>query len=290
MERLIYTNALGQAVIFDESGLLRWLEVDDLGGLEADFMTSTGPFQDGATSVGDAYFTAKAIKVKFAVVSSELDIAIRSLNSILNPKLGLGKLTYERGGKSYVLNKVKTRSMPTLPGSPSRGMSYQITSAVFEAFDPYYTDEDYLEASVSTGENCLEFPVNIFDSFVFDFTNTTGILVTNGGDVDCPVTVILDGPKNSPLTVENLDTGEKIVLAMSLLETERLTITTGIDDINVIKEDLITGISTVAFQYIDVAETSFFRLPRGTSTLLITAGEAEVEQATIKYKQRWVGI
>jgi hypothetical protein len=100
----------------------------------------------------------------------------------------------------------------------------------------------------------------------------------------------LDGPKNSPLTVENLDTGEKIVLAMSLLATERLTITTGIDDINVIKEDLITGISTVAFQYIDVAETSFFRLPRGTSTLLITAGEAEVEQAIIKYRQRWVGI
>jgi len=290
LERLIYTNALGQAVIFDESGSYRWLDIDDLGGLEADFMTSASPFQDGVTSVGDAYFTAKAIKVKFAVVSSELDAAMRSLNSILNPKLGLGKLTYQRGGKSYVLGKVKTRTMPSLPGAPSRGISYQITSAVFEAFDPYYTDEDYLEASVSTGENCLEFPVNIFDSFVFDYTNTTGILVTNGGDVECPVTIILDGPKNSPLTVENLDTGEKIVLAMSLLATERLTITTGIDDINVIKEDLITGISTVAFQYIDVAETSFFRLPRGTSTLLITAGEAEVEQAAIKYRQRWVGI
>lgn len=290
MERLIYTNAAGQTAIFDEIGVYRWLEVDDLGGLEADFMTSASPFQDGMTSIGDAYFTAKAIKVKFAVVSAELDAALRSLNSILNPKLGLGKLTYERSGKSYVLNKVKTRTMPTLPGTPSRGISYQLTSAVFEAFDPYFTDEEFLAASISTGEICLEFPVNIFDSFVFDYTNTAGITVTNGGDVECPINIILDGPKSSPLTVENTETGEKIVLAMGLLETERLTITTGIDDINVIKEDLITGISAVAFQYIDVAETSFFRLPRGTSTLLITAGEAEVEEATIKYKQRWVGI
>lgn len=290
MERLLFTNTLGQTVIFDESGVNRWLEVDDLGGLEADFMTSSSPFQDGLTSVGDAYFTAKAIKVKFLVVASELDEALRSLNSILNPKLGLGKLTYERGGKKYVLNKVKTRTLPALQGTPSRGIGYQVTSIIYEVFDPYFTDEEYLEASVSTGDNCLEFPVNIFDSFVFDYTNMTGIVVTNSGDVECPLTIILDGPKNSPLTIENMDTGEKIVLAMNLLNNERLTITTGIDDINVIKEDLLTGEKSVAFQYIDVAQTSFFRLPRGTTTLKITAGEAEVEEASIKFKQRWVGI
>ena len=290
MERLIFTNAIEQTIIFDEGGLYRWLEVDDLGGLEADFMTSSSPYQDGMTSVGEAYFNPRAIKVKFVVVSDTLDEGLRHLNSVLNPKLGLGKLSYERNGKTYVLNKVKTRMLPTLPGAPSRGVAYQVTSVIFEVFDPYFTDEAYLEASITTGDNCLAFPVNLNDSFVFDFINTAGIVVTNSGDVDCPIAIVLDGPKNSPLTIENMGTGEKIVLALSLLENERLTITTGIDDINVIKDDLATGESTVAFQYIDVAQTTFFKLPRGATTLKISAGEAEVEEATLRFKQRWVGI
>jgi len=290
MERLIYTNALGHSVEFSSAGTYQWTQVDDLGALDASFQTSSSPYQDGTTSVGDPYFEPRVIKVDIQIVSSDLQADIRSLNRILNPKLGMASLSYERDGVKRVLNKVKTRTMPALPGGTSRGIGFQMSSIIFMAFNPYYTDEAYTEASVETGGLGLEFPLNITDSFVFDFLNTTGVTVTNAGDVECPVTIILDGPMASPLEVENITTGEKIVLAATLLANERLMITTEIDNINVIKKNLTTSVETVAFQYIDVAQTTFFYLTMGTNTMRITADEAEMENATIKFKQQYVGV
>lgn len=290
MERLIYTNALGQSVEFGSGGTYQWTQVDDLGSLAALFQTSSSPYQDGTTSIGDPYFEPRIIKVDMQIVSTDLQADIRSLNSILNPKLGLASLAYERNGIKKVLNKVRTRNMPSLPGGSSRGVGFQLSSVIFEAFNPYYTDEDYTEASVSTGGKDLIFPLNISDNFRFDYLNSTGVTVTNAGDVECPVTIILDGPMASPLVVENKTTGEKIVLALALLEDEQLTITTEIDNINVLKKNLSTGVETVAFQYIDVAQTTFFYLAGGTNTMVVTANEAEMESATIKFKQQYVGV
>jgi hypothetical protein len=290
MERLIYTNAIGQSIEFSSGGIYQWTKVDDLGALDASFQTSSSPYQDGTTSVGDPYFEPRVIKLELQIVSTDLQAAIRDLNRILNPKIGMGRLTYERDGVKRVLNKVKTRTMPALPGGESRGVGFQMSSIIFMAFNPYYTDENYTEASVSTGGLGLEFPLNITDTFRFDYLNTTGVTVTNAGDVECPVTIILDGPMTSPLEIQNITTGEKIVLAMDLLENEQLTITTEIDNINVILKDLITGTESVAFQYIDVTQTSFFYLAQGTNTIVITADEAEMESATIKFKQQYVGV
>lgn len=290
MERLIYTNAIGQQIAFDSTGTYRWTQVQGLGEINANFQVTASPYQDGATSVGDPYFSVRTIKIDLIVIASQLQDAIRELNSILNPKLGLATLTYERDGIKKVLNKVKTRVMPSLQTGQSKGAGFQVSSIIFEAFTPFYTDADFTEARVLTGANVFFFPLNIDDSYVFDYLNETGIAVTNSGDVDCPVSVVFDGPKSSPLAVENLTTKEKIVVALDLLENERLTITTGIDDTNVVKTDLLTGESSVAFQYIDVAETTFFNLIRGTNTLRITANEAAVEDAVIRFKNWYVGV
>lgn len=290
MERLIFTNAQGQTIEFDSEGTYRWTQVSDLGEVGSTFQVTASPYQDGTTPVGDSYFESRAIKVDIIIVSDDLQAAIRQMNTVLNPKVGVAKLTYERNGIRRTLNTVKTRSMPALPGGASRGSGFQISSVLFEAFDPYYSDEEYTEASVSTGGLGLEFPLDITDSFVFDYLNTTGVTVTNGGDVECPVTIVLDGPMASPLEVESITTGEKIVLGLALLANEQLTITTQMDNINVIKKNLMTGAETVAFQYIDIAQTTFFNLTRGTNTLRITANEAEMESAAIRFKQRYVGV
>jgi hypothetical protein len=291
MEQLTYTNALGQSATFNSTGTYQWLEVDDLGGNTADFQTTASPYQDGVTSVGDAIFAARAIRVKLVIVSDNINQAVRTLNSVLNPKLGLATLTYVRGGNSYMLSKVKTRAMPSLPGGyPNRGPAFQLSEVVFEVFDPYFTDAVDSQAVVTTGANMLEFPLNITPAFEFDYRNTQGIRVTNDGDVDTPITLILQGPITSPLSVTHVETGERIDLALSLLENELLTITTGIDNINVVKTNMDTGISTVAFHYITITTTTFFSLPRGVSTITITAGNGQVSAAMLKYRQRWVGI
>lgn len=290
MERLIFTNALGQQIIFNNTGTYRWTQVSGLGENSATFQVTGSPYQDGVTPVGAAYFESRPIRLDMIIVSNEMAEAVRDLNRVLNPKLGLATLTYEKDGVSKVLNKVQTRVLPTLPGGNSRGIGFQLSSLIFEAFDPLYADANYTDAEVSTGANAMSFPINIGSAYVFDYLNETGVIVTNSGDVDCPVTVIFDGPKDSPITVENLTTGEKVVLALDLLADERLTITTDVDNTNVLLTDLATGVETVAFQYIDVAETTFFHLIRGTNTLRITAGEAQVEEATVRFKNRYVGV
>lgn len=290
MERLIFTNALGQQITFSNTGTYRWTQVYGIGENSATFQVTASPYQDGVTPVGDAYFQTRQIQVDMIIVSNDMADAIRDLNRVLNPRLGLGTLTFEKDGDRKVLNKVKTRVLPSLPGGTSRGIGFQISRIIFEAFDPLYTDAEYTEAGMVTGANTFNFPLNINDAYVFDYTNETGVQITNSGDVACPIAIVFDGPQSSPITVENQTTGEKIVLAMDLLIDERLTITTGVDNTNVIKTDLLTGAETVAFQYIDVAETTFFELIRGTNVLQITAGEAKVEEATVRFKNRYVGI
>jgi hypothetical protein len=290
MDRLTFINANGQQVEFSNTGTYRWTQVEGLGEGSANLQTTASPYQDGATNVGQAYFNTRTIKVDLVVVSNDVAGAIRQLNSVLNPKIGIGSLTFERDGDAKVLNKVRTRVMPSLPGGESRGIGFQICYFILEAFDPFYEDQTETAATVNTGANVFSFPLAITPQYRFDYTNTSGVLVNNTGDVECPITVILDGPKSSPLEIENLTTGEKIVIAMALLANERLTITTAIDNTNVIKTNLTTGAQTVAFQYIDIAETTFFNLAIGANNIKISAGEAAVEEATVKFKNRFLGV
>lgn len=290
MEKLIFTNANGQTVEFSNTSSFKWTQVDDLGAGSVELQRTSSPYQDGATNVGGAYFGTKTVKIDFVIDDEDLSGKIRQLNSILNPKLGLGSLSYELNGIVKVLNKVRTRVLPSILGGESRGHWMQKTYVIFEAFNPLFEDHNITSASVTTGANLLSFPLDLQDTFVFDQLNTTGIVVFNYGDVGCPITVIFDGPKSSPLVVENLTTGEKIVITTELLENERLIITTEIDNINVVKKNLITNVEVVAFQYIDVAQTTFFNLIRGTNTISITANEAAVEEVLLNYKQKYVGV
>lgn len=292
MERLIFKNATGQSITFSSArdATYRWLQVRGLGEVETEQQITTSPYQDGASPVGIAYYGIRTVQLDMAIVSDDLAAAIRELNRVLNPKLGLGTLIYERDGVSKALNRLKTRVMPTFEGGSSRGLTFQLSSVIFEAYDPLFTDAEYSEAEVVSGDNLFSFPLNVTDVYEFDYTNSAGILVDNAGDVDCPVELIFDGPCSSPIEVENLMTGEKIVLALDLTSDQRLTITTGVEDTNVMLTELSTGAQTVAFQYIDVTETTFFQLVAGLNIIKVTANEAEVETATLRYKQRYAGL
>lgn len=290
MERLIFTNAREQQIEFKDTGTYQWINVEDLGGMNFNMQTSVGPYQDGASLKGTPRMMTRILNVSFIIMSDDVMSALRELNSILNPKHGDGTLIYERDGVSRMLTRVRARKLPSMLGGMSKGKAFQFTSIILEAFDPYYKDVTEIEAQVASGGNLFEFPVNITESFEFDYLNVDGVTIQNNGDVETPVTVILDGPKSSPLEIENETTGEKIVLDMDLLADERLTITTEIDNINVIKTDLATGDTSVAFQYIDVGETTFFNLALGSNKIKVVADDSEVEDAVIKYSNRYVGV
>lgn len=291
MEKLIFTNANGQEIEFSNTSSYKWTQVDDLGASSVELQRTTSPFQDGSTNVSGAYFNSRTIKIDLVVVDyTDLNAAFRSLNNILNPKLGLGSLSYYRDSDVKVLNKVRTRVLPSMLGGDSRDFGMQKTSIIFEIFDPLYSDAVATEELVAASELLFNFPLEVIETYVFDLLYTDGKPIYNTGDTDCPITLIVDGAITKPLKIENITTGEKVVIGLDLLDNERLTITTEIDNINVIKTNLITGVKTTAFEYIDISQTTFFYLIRGENKIKVTANEGDVETAMIQFKNRYVGV
>lgn len=290
MDKLIFTNSIGQSIEFSPTSQYKWIKATDLGGAEVDIVSVSSPYQDGSTMAGDAYFKSKSIRLDFVIASSNVAEDLRELNNRLNPKLGIGTLTYHKNGTDYTLNKVVVRSLPSLPDGKDKSINLQLSSVILQVLDPLYTDAQETEEQVTSSANLLEFPVNISDAYEFDIYFADGVPIVNIGDVDCPVTVVVDGAITSPLEIINATTSEKIVIVMSLLENEKLTITTDIDNINVIKTDKNTGNTTSAFQYIDADQTTFFKLATGENLIKVVANQSEVESATIKYKNRYVGV
>lgn len=288
---LTYTNARGEFVSFDTKAPYRLLSVDDLGGLEAVQQTVQSPYQDGVTPVGEAYFDMRTLDVKVAILSPNMTDAIRNLNAILNPRIGLGSLLYWVDGLARSLDKVKIRTMPSLPDDPgSAGFSIQIVHIFFDAYDPLYTDGTDTVITVESGSDLLEFPLDIVAGMEFDTISVGDVVATNVGDVAAPFSLGIDGPTDAPLVVTNDTTGEKITINAALLGGERLTITTGIGDTNVILSDLATGEAESAFQYIDIANTTFFLLVPGNNRLTVTVAGTDAESVTIRFRNRYVGI
>lgn len=291
MEKLIFKNAKGQEIEFSNTSSYKWTQVDDLGASSVELQRTTSPFQDGSTNISGAYFNSRTIKIDLVVVDyTDLNTTFRNLNNILNPKLGLGSLSYYRDSDVKVLNKVRTRVLPSMLGGDSRDFGTQKTSIIFEIFDPMYSDAIDTDETIAANELFFQFPLDIVEPYTFDLLYTDGKPVYNDGDSDCPITLIVDGAITKPLKIENTTTGEKVVIGLDLLDNERLTITTEIDNINVIKKNLVTGVETVAFEYIDISQTSFFYLIVGENKIKVTANGNDVETATIKFRNRYVGV
>lgn len=290
MEKMIYTNSLGQTIEFSATSKYKWQKVDDIGGTDAASQTIKSPYQDGVTGIGESYFESKVIKLDFAVISETLDADMRALYNVLNPKLGMASLTIVNNGQYYQFDKVKTRSLPTRLGAKDRGPRFQLSNVIFEVYDPFLTDYNQTEVIATSGASTFKFPIAITNSFKFGYFNVDGFVLENNGDVPAPLEIIIDGAQISPLEIQNTVTGEKIVISLSLTADERLTITTALDNINVIKTTLSTGVQVSAFEYIDASQTEFFQLETGENNIVIKANQTDVGSATLRFKQRYVGI
>lgn len=296
MDKLIFENALGQTVEFSASSKYKFDKVDGLGGRTVKFQTTSSPFQDGVSSLDNGFFDSDVVSIEFTAVSDNLLDDIRSLNSILNPKLGAGKLKYYTGDVVRVLHGVKTRMLPDLPtGTKNRGVQFQISKVIFEVFNPYYQDDAETSWEIASQYDLFIFTdsvggLTVTDNFVFDRSGAGGLDIYNTGDVSAPITLIADGPLSSPMELGNIVTGESIIISTSLLADERLVITTDPENIDVRKINLSTGAETSAFQYIDIPNTTFWSLKTGLNTVKFTHGAQIADSVMIYYRQKYVGV
>lgn len=290
MKKLYFTNARGQTIEFSATSKYKLQKVDDIGGLEAVSQSVSSPYQDGSTPVGDSFFESRVISLEFVVVSETLDADIRNLNNILNPKIGIGKLTLETAAGIYVLEKVKTRMLPTRPGEKDRGKYFQISELIFEVFDPFYSDVDFTTTILATTLSLLEFPINIEDGMEFSTLDASAVMIMNEGDVEAPILVSFKGPLTAPIVLTKAETEEKITLSLNVATDEQIEITTNDDNLNVILRNMTDGSTMSAFGYIDVDNTDFFKLDVGNNTLELTAAANFSQVAIVKHKQKYVGV
>jgi len=288
LKSLIFENALGLQIKFSNESTYRWLNVDDLGGNSATFQTTSSPYQDGITSVDDGYFESKLMTIDFVILSTDNpDIYMRELNFITNPKHGNGKLIWNDGIQEKVFEHVKTKILPTY--ARKKGSNYMYSSITFEVFDPLLSDKEYASFDVYSSIDNFTFDLSITDEFVFDQVGPT-IPITNVGDVSAPIIIEFTGVQNAPLKVMNLTTGENIEVDISLTADQKLTINTNLDELDVKLTTISTGVSTSAFQYIDIPNTSFFHLALGLNVLKFMNGAELSQSVTVKYKNRYVGV
>ena len=98
MQKLIYTNSLGESVELSNRPPFLLSSIDGLGDVDADTQRQKSPYQDGSTYV-DTLLQERFISLQVSIIGkSREDVsALREqLARVFNPKLA-GLITYDNG-------------------------------------------------------------------------------------------------------------------------------------------------------------------------------------------------
>src|SRR5690625_107551 len=139
-EYVIFTNKRGASI------RLELVSLEGLGDVEADIQTQGAPFQDGTAYI-DTVLEPRYMEAEFLVRGADYD-EVRSeriaLASVLNPKLGLGTLTYYSGDDVRKIEAV-AESVPYYPDKENRGKRWQRGVVTFIAPNPYWQSTQVTE-------------------------------------------------------------------------------------------------------------------------------------------------
>lgn len=251
------------------------------GGSPVDIQTQKSPYQDGETLI-DTTLEVRDIQLVVAILgnsTAEIMRHRRELVRVLNPKLGKGVLRFESGISVYEID-VQPNGAPAFPGGEARGALYQECLIELLAPNPFWLDPYFESREMSYLMGGIQFRLKLPTMFSYwGFERR----VINGGDVATPVEIEFKGPAVNP-TVSNETTGEVITVNRELQEDDVLAIGTAFGQ----KYVCINGDN--AFHYIDLGSV-FWQLVPGENLLSYTSNNDSIKtQATVKWKNRYVGI
>jgi len=284
MQKLTFTNARGETILFGDSGQFILSHIDGTGGAPVDIKTTKSPYQDGSSFVG-GQLSDRLVQLQGAIMAKtreDMYVLRRDLARVLNPKLGLGKLVYTNDARSYAVRAVPEES----PVFGDRYAHNQLFNASFLCPDPFWQDENDTVKGLKYEAGGMTFPLRTPTMFAFAAYRGT---FTNDGDVETPVLIHYQGPAKNPL-IRNETTGEYIKVNYNLSETDVLEINTafGQKRVEVVGQ---SGARTNVFHWIDLGST-FFQLQPGKNMLRYDSDdEADRERAkvTIYWNNRYVG-
>lgn len=281
----MFTNAKNQTVeLFDNP--YRLMRVEGLGETESSVQTQRAPYQDGVIYL-DSVLNDKSIEIELKITGEhqqDLNAKRRSLASVFNPKLGVGKLRYISDDDIKEIDVVAD-AVPFFPdGQRNRKPTFQRSLVYLRALNPYWRDPQEVSRALRAYEGKFTFPFTFPVQFGVEGDVTT---LQNDGDTSTPVIISIQGPIRRPM-IENRTTGKHITINTTLTPEEVLYIDTSKQHKRV---EIYRGNQVIrAMGYLD-HNSDFWELEVGKNEIRYRADEGLAEAiAAISWHNQYVGI
>lgn len=284
MRQLVYTNPLGNSItLYREPNLIT--KLDGIEMPEVNIQSQSAPFQDGVTDL-DALFNARTISVEGALLVSGLPAIYQNRASMmaqLNPKLGLGTLTFTNNSGVYT---TACRCLSAILPNKEYTDPYQSFQFQFFCPDPYWYEQSQSSILMQVVSNGFSFPIT-FPIVFGQYNVATPVNAVNNGDSTTPVIISFFGPATNP-RIQNLTTGEYIKCNIELQTGDALIINTKFGSKSVYKI-ASSGAITNQSQTLDAGST-FWQMQLGTNSISFSDDLfLSLEYCTVSWYNRYIG-
>lgn len=138
--KIVFVNALSSTLTISSDGPLVLTSIEGLGTPETRVQEQKAPFQDGTTYI-DALFDPRIITIEMSINApndfADIDTYRRELATKMNPKLGMGTLTYTtENGAQYAISAIPVTS-PLFPNKDYRD-PFSRVMLTFHCPNPYW--------------------------------------------------------------------------------------------------------------------------------------------------------
>lgn len=272
---LTYTNPVGKSVTFHTRRLpdgshphyiLNY--ITGVGGPPTEYeeMQLTGG--DGS-SISETRYPSRTIPTGCMIygrTDAERDKNLRALLGVLNPKLGVGTLTYVNHEGRYLSSAICV-VLPSFGANTKQGdwkpvlIDYLCPYPFLQGASAFST---LVAAATSSFRLKFRLPFRLGSQRYKATAN-------NASDVPVPVRIIITGPAVNPVVTNNT-TGERMLVRRPIESGEKLIITTG--PIIQVKIRSAQGVETDALNYVNLLNTSWVKLMPGVNELSYSSDDA----------------
>lgn len=286
--KIIYKNPLGAEL--EIANIAPFILQNFDVGTSVNIYNSKGVRQNGATYTGNN-LDISDISIEFQLRADsleEIDKWKNKINSIFNPLLDEGWLTYKDG---VIERKIKciVNKLPYL--SPIiHGKRYSCLLSL-TANNPFWMHKVENKEEIALWKGDFEFNLELDQDGIEMGHREPSLIVNvlNQGDVECGMRVEFKALATvvNP-SILNVNTQEYIKINKAMEPGEVITVTTGFGNKNV--ESSLNGVVTNAFNYIDFQST-FLQLDPGDNLFRYNAdGNVDNLEVSIYYTPQYLGV
>lgn len=268
-------------------------KIEGISAVNANIQTQKSLFQDGETYI-DNLLEARSLSIEIMILAHNAEEMIRNRRKLLqvfNPKLGEGKIIYEKNGVKKEIKAISELA-PVFPDVTEYKNMLQPGMIQLFCANPFWQDLDVIKAEIAAWIGTFEFPLEIPIETGIEMGYREPSLIVNifnKGDVPCGIKIefkALATVVNPSLL--NVNTREYIKINRVMEAGEKITVTTHFQNKRVMLSK--NGVTENAFNWIDLGST-FLQLNVGDNLFRYDAEDGLYSlEVSIYYTPQYVGV